>query len=91
MHELDAALPVTAILEQGGQGVKDLITAKELLFAGSWDDLAEDVRRRQAGKPYLFRLTIEGGDELVWIHRLRTYEQARGESLAAAIFEENHR
>jgi hypothetical protein len=80
-HHLDPALP-PVVLHGLPVGVRRLVAAVQTLYAGDWDDCAEDLRRRRAGKPYLFRLdpSIHGsGDELAWLHRLRAYELARGE------------
>lgn len=65
--------------------VRDLVLANQGLSAGRWDDLAEDVRRRQAGRPYLFRLDLTLDQPLAWIGWLRDFEAARGERLADAI------
>ena len=87
-HHLDPALPPAVVLTGLPVGVRRLVAAVQTLYAGDWDDCAEDLRRRRAGKPYLFRLDPSisssangsgGGDELAWLHRLRAYELARGE------------
>lgn len=80
--ELDTDLPPGAIFAQLDAAVKRLVVATHTLYAGSWDDCAEDLRRRQAGQPYLFRLTFELDDMLGWLARLKAYEQARGERFA---------
>jgi hypothetical protein len=86
MHALDPALAPEAILDHHGSLVRDLLVARDVLFAGSWDDLAEDLRRRVAGRPYLFRLADHesGEDALAWIARLQAYETARGEIITTA-------
>jgi len=83
--ELDAGRPVHEVLAGLGEPVRQLVVANHILFAGRWDDLAEDIRRRQAGRPYLFKLDLALDAPLAWIGRLRDYEAARGERLAAAI------
>ena len=50
-----------------------------------------DVRRRQAGKPYLFRLDLDPNDTLVWARRIKAYEAARGERLADVLTPEDKR
>lgn len=83
MTELDPARPPAAILAETPGGVRNLVVACQTLFAGDWDDLAEDLRRRQAGRPYLFRLDLGlAEDPLLWVHRLKAYETARGEPIA---------
>lgn len=79
---LDIAIPPSAIFAQLDAAVKKLVVATHALYAGNWDDCAEDLRRRQDGRPYLFRLTLELDDTLGWLARLKAYEQARGERFA---------
>lgn len=82
---IDETLAPADLVQRLDGAVLALIQAAATLFAGSWDDLAEDLRRRAAGRPYLFNLDLELDEPLVWIARLKAYEAARGESLAAAI------
>lgn len=89
ISELDSALApaeVLAVLDDEG---RQLVGVCRELYTGDWNDMAEDIRRRQAGKPYLFRTAIDPGAALAWVERFRIYEAARGESLAAALPEEN--
>lgn len=79
---LDPALAPAAILAGLPAGVRRLVAMVADLYGGSWDACSEDIRRRRAGRPYLYRIDIPGVDELVWLHRLKTYEAARGEPLA---------
>ena len=69
----------------------ELLEACRSLYAGSWDDMAEDIRRRQAGRPYLFRVDCEPGRALTWIDRFRAYDRARGERLIDAMPSEDER
>jgi hypothetical protein len=86
MHELDPALSPEAVLAQSEPAVRDLVIANHHLFNGAWASFAEDVRRRRAGRPYLFKVELKlDEDLLVWIHRLEAYEQARGATLASAL------
>ncbi len=80
--QLDPALPPAEVFAQLEAGPKRLVIAVHSLYAGSWDDCAEDIRRRRAGRPYLFRLNLGLDDDLGWLHRLAAYETARGESFA---------
>lgn len=82
--ELDPALPPAAVLAGLDPAVQRLVRIVAGLYGGSFDACAEDIRRRRAGKPYLYRTEVAGIDELDWLHRLKTYEAARGEPLAAA-------
>jgi hypothetical protein len=77
--ELDATRPPTAIFEQLPRPVQELVLTAQVLYAGHWDDFAEDVRRRKEGRPYLFKVDFDLDDVPGWIQRLRDYENARGE------------
>ncbi len=81
---LDPALEPAEVFARLEPAVQRLIVAVTTLYSGSWDDCAEDLRRRRAGRPYLFRLQFGLDDELGWLHRLAAYESARGESFALA-------
>ena len=82
--QLDPALPPEMVFGQLDAVVRQLVETVHTLYAGSWDDCAEDLRRRQAGRPYLFRLTVDCPDALGWLGRLHAYELARGECLPIA-------
>lgn len=82
---LDPALAPAEVLAQLPAGARRLVEVAGTLYHGSWDDCAEDIRRRKAGKPYLYRLDLGLADELGWVNRLKQYESARGEPLVAAI------
>jgi hypothetical protein len=79
---LDPALPPAEVFAGLPPEVQRLVAAVGALYHGRWDDCAEDVRRRRAGRPYLYRLNLGVDDDLGWLHRLATYEIARGETFA---------
>ena len=81
--QLDPALPPPTVLAAVDPAVRRLVSIVGTLYGGSWEACAEDIRRRRAGRPYLYRIDIAGLDELDWLHRLKTYEAARGEPVAA--------
>ncbi len=83
MQQLDPALPPDAVFASLDAPVQRLVAAVQTLYSGNWDDCAEDIRRRRAGRPYLFKLTIDVADDLEWLHRLKAYELARGERFDA--------
>lgn len=82
---IDASMTPAEAWNRLDEPVRQLVVAAQVLFGGDWDDLAEDVRRRIAGRPYLFRLELPIDEPLAWIARLKDYERARGERLADAI------
>ena len=52
------------------------IASADEMAKGDWDAMIEDVRDRQAGRPYLFDLGQERlADHLTRIQRLQTYER----------------
>ena len=83
MDALDPALPPQMVVDRLAAEVRQLVTVNRELYAGRWDDFAEDLRRRQAGRPYLYRVSLDLEDPLDWIRRLKEYEMARGETLVA--------
>lgn len=86
-RQLDPALSPDEVVALLGPAPRRLAAAVQTLYQGRWDDCAEDVRRRAAGHPYLYRLDLPGlrGPEetLSWLRRLGAYESARGERLPA--------
>jgi len=78
-QQLDPSLPPAMAFARLDSSVQRLVVAVQTLYGGSWDDCAEDVRRRQAGRPYLYRLRIELDDLIGWLEQLKIYEAARGE------------
>lgn len=83
--QLDASRSASEVFARLDERLRQLVIANQVLFQGHWDDLAEDLRRRQAGRPYLFRLDLDLEEPLVWIGRLRDFELSRREQLSAAI------
>jgi hypothetical protein len=92
MSQLDCSLPPSAVFPQLSAVVQKLIVVCHTLYAGSWDDCAEDIRRRQNGQPYLFRLNFTHHftvpDIFAWVSCLKNYEQTRGETFAATALAE---
>lgn len=83
--QIDPALaPAEALARLPGPVVR-LVEVVAALYGGNLDDCAEDLRRRLAGRSYLYRFDIPDLDPLPWLHRLKTYETARGSRLAAAL------
>lgn len=85
MEALDPALAPEVVLAGLAPDERQLIAACAELYAGSWDDLSEDVRRRQSGQPYLFKLELDPARVLAWAGRFKAYEAARGARLIDAL------
>lgn len=86
-HALDPALPPERVLAGLDPGARRLVRIVATLYGGSWDACAEDIRRRRAGRPYLYRIDLPGVDDLAWLARFQTYESVRGEPLARPCLE----
>ena len=52
-----------------------LLTLLGELYEGQWDPMAEDLRDRLQGKPYVFKLVNRIEEDLKRIARLRQYEE----------------
>lgn len=83
VQHLDPAASPDEIAARLPEPARRLLEVVATLYGGSCASCAEDVRRRLAGRPYLYRIDIAGIDVLAWLHRFQTYESARGASLAA--------
>ncbi len=82
---VDAALPADAVFAALAPNVQALVEAVYALYDGSFADCAEDIRRRRAGRPYLFRLDFDLADDLRWLQCLANYQAARGEDFADVV------
>jgi hypothetical protein len=87
----DAALSPQEVFPTLPHGAQRLAIAVHTLYGGSWDSCADDLRRRRAGQPYLYRLHLGLDHELSWVHRLAGYEQARGEPVIPDVLLEKLR
>ena len=80
--EFDAAMSPDEVIASLDPALRRLVDINATIYQGQWDDFEEDLRRRQAGRPYLFCMNDEPPEAVVWVRRLRDYERARGVSLA---------
>ncbi|MFM2091540.1 MAG: hypothetical protein RLZZ127_2029 [Planctomycetota bacterium] len=82
----DPALAPAELADRLPAEVVRLVLAVRGLYAGNFADCAEDLRRRRAGRPYLFRLDIDLSDDLAWLAALDAYEAVHGRgAIAAAV------
>ncbi len=91
MRTLDPALEPRAVLAPLRESVRQLVIVNTTMYQGEWDDFEEDIRRRQAGKPYVFRVDLEPREALAWVQGFRAYERASGKRLADGIMTEEAR
>lgn len=61
---------------------KMLVVLKHQLYAGSWDDMLEDLTNRLEGKPYVFKLVNRINDDIERIGQLKEFEQENEVDLA---------
>ena len=59
-----------------------LITLRDELYSGSWDQMMRDLKERLRGKPYIFKLVNRIQDDLARIGKLGDYEKKHRVNLA---------
>ena len=52
-----------------------LVTLRDELYEGSWDDMIADLGNRLEGKPYIFKLASRIEADLARIERLKNFEE----------------
>lgn len=60
---------------------KMLITLRDELYGGRWDEMQTDLEERLAGRPYVFKLASRIEDDLTRIRRMRAIEDENGFNL----------
>ena len=53
---------------------KMLITLRDELYGGRWDEMQTDLEERLAGRPYVFKLASRIEDDLARIRRMKAIE-----------------
>jgi len=51
------------------------VILRDFLYEGDWEEMLQDLRDRQSGKPFIFKLTSRIEEDLHRIGRLRDYER----------------
>lgn len=64
---------------------EQLIILRDFLYEGDWEDLLQDLRDRQSGKPFIFKLNTRIEEDLQRIEQLRMYERRNGVNLGRYI------
>jgi hypothetical protein len=59
-----------------------LVTLRDELYAGSWDQMQKDLQDRLKGRPYIFKLVARIQDDMGRIQKLRDYERKNKVNLA---------
>ena len=61
---------------------KTLLTLRDELYNGSWEQMLGDLKDRLSGKPYIFKLVNRIQDDIKRIEKLMEYEQKNKLNLA---------
>jgi hypothetical protein len=61
---------------------KTLVTLRDELYGGSWDQMLGDLRDRLKGKPYIFKLVNRIQDDIARIEKISDYEKKHKINLA---------
>lgn len=61
---------------------KTLLTLRDELYNGSWDQMLGDLKDRLSGKPYIFKLVNRIQDDIKRIEKLMDYERKNKVNLA---------
>ncbi len=54
---------------------RTLVTIRDELYGGLWDEMVKDLEARLQAKPYVFKLATRIEDDVVRIRKLREFEQ----------------
>jgi hypothetical protein len=61
---------------------KVLVSLRDELYNGSWEQMEGDLKDRLKGKPYIFKLVNRIQDDLSRLEKLRDYEKKHKVNLA---------
>lgn len=64
---------------------KMLITLKSQLYGNSWAPMAEDLKNRLTGKPYIFKLASRIQDDIKRIEQLDDFEKTNNIDLSEYV------
>ena len=59
-----------------------LVSLRDELYEGSWDQMLKDLKDRLEGKPYIFKLVNRISADIQRIEKLRDYEKKHRINLA---------
>jgi hypothetical protein len=61
---------------------RTLVTLRDELYNGSWEQMLGDLRDRLQGKPYIFKLVNRIQEDIARIEKLQEYEKKHKVNLA---------
>jgi hypothetical protein len=64
---------------------RTLVTLRDELYGGSWEQMLGDLRDRLKGKPYIFKLVNRIQDDIARIEKLSEYEKKHKINLAECL------
>lgn len=62
-----------------------LITIRDELYEGSWEEMEADLKARLEGRPYIYKLATRIKEDLMRIQKLKTYEEDFNINLSAFL------
>lgn len=79
---MDEKLPPAEYAKTLTEEERMLLTLRDELYEGSWDNMLQDLRDRLKGKPYIFKLVNRIEEDIVRIEKLKGYEGTHSVNLA---------
>ena len=73
--QADVEKTVRDFVERLSPEEKMLITLRDELYGGNWDEMRTDLEERLAGRPYVFKLASRIEDDLARIRKMRAFEE----------------
>jgi hypothetical protein len=64
---------------------EQLIVLRDFLYEGDWEEMLQDLRARQSGKPFIFKLKTRIDEDIRRIERIRQYERQHGVNLGQYV------
>ena len=64
---------------------EQLLIIRDILYDGLWNEVIRDLRARQEGKPFVFKLNSRIEEDLQRIDRISDYENEHGVDLGAYL------
>jgi len=62
-----------------------LITIRDELYEGSWEEMEADLKARLEGRPYIYKLATRIKEDLARIQKLKGYEEDFNINLSAFL------
>jgi hypothetical protein len=66
-----------------------LVELKDALYEGSWERVLRDLRARQGGQPYVYKLSQTISRDIAAIERMQAYERQQGVDLSKLLKQES--